>query len=118
LTASVPDSIVQIRYYLDEHVDPAVAAGLRHRGVAVTTTLQAGLAGASDSDQLSLAADHGCVLVTRDRHYLMLAKGAARHAGIAFWHSRHRSIGRLVLDLTLLWRISTAEEMIGRIEYF
>jgi hypothetical protein len=31
-----------LRFHLDEHVSPAVAEGLRRRGIDVTTTLDAG----------------------------------------------------------------------------
>ena len=41
---------VEIRYHLDEHLDAAVAAGLKLRGVDVTTTLDQGLDGVSDSE--------------------------------------------------------------------
>jgi len=108
---------VEIRYHLDEHVDPAVAAGLRQRGVDVTTTLEAGLTAASDEDQLAFAAAEGRVLVTRDRHFLVLDCQGVAHAGITFWHSKRRNVGQLVLDLVLLWRAGTAEEMRGRVEF-
>ena len=39
---------VEIKYHLDEHIDSAVAAGLRLRGVDVTTTVEQELQGASD----------------------------------------------------------------------
>jgi hypothetical protein len=108
---------VEIRYHLDEHVDPAVAEGLRQRGVDVTTTLGARLAGASDEDQLAFAVAQGRVFVTRDRHFLVLHSRGVAHAGIAFWHSKRRNVGQLVLDLVLLRRAATAEETRGRVEY-
>lgn len=108
---------MEIRYHLDEHVDPAVAEGLRQRGVDVTTTVEAGLTGASDMDQLAFAAAQGRVFVTRDRDFLVLDSEGVGHAGIAFWHSRRRNVGQLVLDLVLLWRAVTAEEIHGRVEY-
>jgi len=108
---------VEIRYHLDEHVDPAVAEGLRQRGVDVTTTVEAELTGASDVDQLAFAATHGRVFVTRDRHFLVLDSEGVAHTGITFWHSKRRNVGQLVLDLVLLWRAMTAEEMRGRVEY-
>jgi hypothetical protein len=46
---------VLIRYDLDEHVDPAVAEGLRRRGIDATTTVGAGLTGATDEEQLGFA---------------------------------------------------------------
>jgi hypothetical protein len=37
-----------MRFHLDEHVDFAIARGLRRRGIDVTTTVDAGLRTASD----------------------------------------------------------------------
>ncbi len=106
-----------IRYHLDEHVDSAVAAGLRQRGIDVTTTVEAGLMGATDEDQLAFAAANGRVCVTRDPDFLVLHNRGITHAGIAYWHPKRRSVGQIVLDLTLLWRLATAEGMRGRVEY-
>jgi hypothetical protein len=33
----------RIRFHLDEHVDPAIAAALHRAGIDVTTTVEAGL---------------------------------------------------------------------------
>ena len=44
-----------IRYHLDEHVESAVAEGLRRRGIDVTTTVKAGLQGAEDPAHLAFA---------------------------------------------------------------
>ena len=43
-----------LRYYFDEHIDPAIAAGLRLRGIDVLTTEEAKRAhqGLDDPDQL------------------------------------------------------------------
>jgi len=46
---------LRIRFHLDENVAPTVALGLRLRKIDVTTTNEAGLAGASDHAQLSFA---------------------------------------------------------------
>ncbi|MCL4204180.1 MAG: DUF5615 family PIN-like protein [Pirellulaceae bacterium] len=108
---------MEIRYHLDEHLDPAIAAGLRRRGVDVTTTVEAGLSGASDFEQLAFATRNHRVLVTRDTDFLALSAEGMSHGGIAFWHSRHRSVGQLILDLTLLWRVYAAEDMANRVEY-
>ena len=45
----------RIRFHLDENVDPAVADGLRRRGVDATTTQLAGLLHAPDDAQLAFA---------------------------------------------------------------
>ena len=103
---------MEIRYHLDEHLDPAVAAGLRSRGADVTTTDEVGLTATSDKDQLAFAAAEGRVLVTRDRDFLVLNSQGISHAGIVFWHSKRRNVGQLVFDLALLWRAASAEEML------
>lgn len=53
-----------ICFALDEHIAPAVAAGLRRRGVDVTTSQETELLGASDERQLAHATTHGRVFVT------------------------------------------------------
>lgn len=44
-----------IRFYCDEHVDPAIAKALRTRGVDVLTAQEAGMLGVPDEDHLQLA---------------------------------------------------------------
>ena len=41
-----------IRFHLDEHCDPAIAAGLRLHGVDVTTTPDVDLLGAEDEEHI------------------------------------------------------------------
>ena len=43
----------RVKFYLDEHVNPAVASGLRRRGVDVLTTQEAGMLSTSDEDYFS-----------------------------------------------------------------
>ena len=38
----------RIRFHLDEHIDPAIAAALRRHGIDATTTLESGLRTATD----------------------------------------------------------------------
>ena len=45
----------QVKFYLDEHVHSAVAAGLRRRDVDVLMTKEAGMLSASDVEHLALA---------------------------------------------------------------
>ena len=44
---------LNIKFHLDEHVSPAIAVGLRRRGIDVTTTREVGLQGADDADQIA-----------------------------------------------------------------
>lgn len=108
---------MEIRFHLDEHIDRAGAEGLRRRGVDVTTTIDADLAGAPDEEQLAYATSEGRVFVTRDVGFLAKHQSGLRHAGIAFCHSKQHNVGKLVLSLVLLWRVVTAEEMQGHVEF-
>ena len=55
-----------IRFHLDEHCDPAIAAGLRRHGIDVTTTSGAGLHHAPDEEHVAFALAQGRVIVTQD----------------------------------------------------
>ncbi len=106
-----------IRLHLDEHVHPAVAAGLRHRGIDVTTTTEAGLGGADDEDQLAFARSQGRVIVTHDDDFLALHARGVAHAGIAYCHQQSRTVGELLRALLLLCECLTGEEMQGQVEF-
>lgn len=107
-----------IRYHLDEHIDPAICDGLRARGIDVTTPQGRGLLGATDEEQLSFAHKDGRVLVTRDQDFLRLHAAGVLHSGIVFWHSKRKSLGAVIRNLTVLWRTATAEELVGRVQFF
>jgi predicted nuclease of predicted toxin-antitoxin system len=61
-----------IRYHLDEHVDFAVAEGLRRRGINLTTTAEVGLLGADDLDHIAFAVADGRVIFSNDSDFLRL----------------------------------------------
>lgn len=108
---------MEIRFHLDEHIATAIAAGLRSRGVDVTTTPEQGLVGASDLEQIAFAREQGRVLVTCDSDFLLLASVGTPHAGVVFWSAQRCRLGQVILDLVLLWRVASAEEMSGQIEF-
>jgi hypothetical protein len=105
-----------IRFYLDEHVNPAIAAGLRRRGVDVLTTQEAGMLSASDDRQLALAMSEGRVIFTQDEDFLRLDKVVDRHAGIAYARQR-TPVGVIVRGLMLIYSVLSAKEMSSRVEY-
>jgi hypothetical protein len=107
----------QIRFHLDENVDPAVAEGLRRRGVDVTTTQQVGLTRASDEKQLEFALSEERTLVTHDEDFLALAKAGASHAGIAYCHPQLRSIGEIIAALMLIRDCLTPGDMKNHVEF-
>lgn len=109
--------MAEIRYYLDEHMDVAVAIGLRRRGIDVATTVEAGLMCASDPEQLQFAIAQQRVFVTRDRRILATAGHNVSHMGIVIARSGRSAIGPTVLALAHLHRTLACDDMKGRVEY-
>jgi hypothetical protein len=106
-----------IRFHLDENVSSAIAAGLRRRGIDVTTTLQAGLLSAGDEKQLDFAASDRHVLVTYDADLLRLHSQGVPHFGIAYSPKGKRTVGELLYGLIMISECLAAEEMMNHVEY-
>ncbi|MEX1019224.1 MAG: DUF5615 family PIN-like protein [Litorilinea sp.] len=106
----------RVKFYLDEHVHPAVAAGLRRRGVDVLTTQEAGMRSASDIEHLAFATREGRVFVTQDDDFLRLHAGGEPHVGIAYCPQR-TDVGHVVRGLLLIYQILLADDMNNHIEY-
>lgn len=106
-----------IRYHLDEHIDFAVAQGLRRRGIDVTTTVDAGLLGADDPDQMAFALANGRVIFSSDPDFLRLHDQGVEHPGIVYCHQQSRSIGEMIRALELIWEILEPEEIRNRVEF-
>jgi predicted nuclease of predicted toxin-antitoxin system len=106
-----------IRFHLDEHIDPAIADGLRRRGIDVTTTVGAELLEANDDDHLAFARQEERVIVTQDQDFLRQHRQEVPHSGIAYCHLRSRNAGEILRSLILIWEILTPEEMEGHVEY-
>lgn len=106
-----------IRFHLDEHCDPAIAAGLRLHGVDVTTTQDVDLLAAEDEEHLVYGRATGRVIFTQDEDFLRLNGAGAEHRGIAFCHQRARSLGQIIAGLLLIWEVYEPEEIAGRVEY-
>jgi predicted nuclease of predicted toxin-antitoxin system len=106
-----------IRFHLDEHVDRAIADGLRRRGIDVSTTPEAGLLQATDQEQLDYVRAQGRVRFTEDADFLRLHAAGESHPGIAYCHQQTRSIGEIVRGLVLIWELLDPGEMANRVEY-
>jgi predicted nuclease of predicted toxin-antitoxin system len=76
--------VASIAFQFDEHIPRAVAQALRRRGIHVVTTVEAGLLGAADMEQLLRATAEGRVPVTHDSDFLRLHRQGQHHAGIAY----------------------------------
>lgn len=106
-----------IRFHLDEHCDPAIAAGLRLHGVDVTTTPEADLLGAEDEEHIAYCMTTGRVVFTQDQDFLRLHAASMEHRGIAFCHQQSRSIGQVIASLLLIWEIYEPDDMANRVEF-
>lgn len=107
----------EIRFYLDENIQSAVALGLAIRGIDVLTAQDAGLRGASDTEHLSFATAARRVLVTYDTDFLVIDKNGQEHAGIAWCRSTKYSIGDLIQMLVYVRTILSSEDMRNHVEY-
>lgn len=106
-----------LRFHLDEHVAGAIAAGLRRRGIDVTTAADARLLGAKDDAHLAFAVAEGRVVFTNDEDYLVLHDQGIEHAGIAYCHQQSRSLGDVIRALMLLWEVLEPDEMRNHVEF-
>ncbi len=108
---------MKIRFHLDENANPAIANGLRRRGIDVTTTPEAGLISVSDEEQLRFAFRQSRVIFTQDRDFLRLHDNGFEHCGIAYCIKGSRSIGEILRGLILIWEVLEAEDMRGKVEF-
>jgi hypothetical protein len=106
-----------VSFHLDEHIPTALADALRSRGIDVTTTAVAGLAGTGDREHLEFAAKAGRVIVTQDADFLRLHAAGIAHSGIAFWRQQTRTIGEVLHRLVLLHAVMSADDMKNTVEY-
>ena len=106
-----------IRFHLDEHIDGAIADGLRRRGINVTTTADVALRGTSDEEQLAYPHAERRVMDTYDDDYLLLNQRGVPHAGIAFCRPQARSMGEVLRSLLLIWAVLSPEEMENHVEF-
>jgi predicted nuclease of predicted toxin-antitoxin system len=112
---------VSIRFYLDEHINPAITEGLRRRGVDVLTVQADDRLGAADAEILSRAAELGRVVVTSDTDYIALVRRAAnaraRPTGVVFIAQGSMSIGAAIEDLQIIAGATTIDEWANRLEH-
>ena len=109
--------LMEIRFHLDEHVDHDIARGLRHRGIDVTTTTDAGLLEADDSQHIIFARRENRVIFTNDPDFLRQHQQGVEHAGIAYCARTAHSVGVIIRQLAFIHDCMTAEEMHARVEF-
>lgn len=104
-------------FHLDEHVSNAVAAGLRQRGIDVTTTHEAGLRGADDAAHMEFALIHRRVLVTHDADFLRLDALGVSLFGMVYCSQQKHKVGDLVRLLVLLDELYADEDLQNTIQF-
>ncbi|MEX2138408.1 MAG: DUF5615 family PIN-like protein [Pirellulales bacterium] len=113
----------QIRLYLDEDATQhRVVASLRGRGVDVVTTLEAGMGGSEDAEQLALAASLGRSIYSLNVAHFCRLHGEFlsqnwKHSGIILIPKQRYSVGEKARRLTQLIDSLSAEEMQNRLEF-
>jgi predicted nuclease of predicted toxin-antitoxin system len=106
-----------IRFHLDECCDPAIANGLRHRNIELTTPQEARLIECGDEQQAAYGLAENRVIVTHDADFLRLQAAGVPHAGIVYRAKDTLSLGEIIKRLVLFWAIYEPEEMINRVEF-
>lgn len=109
--------MADVRFYLDENVQLAIADQLQRRGIDVVTVRSLELLGDEDRNHLERAAEMGRVLCTHDTDYYELATSGMEHAGIIIGQPDKHTIGDWVKGLTLVHTVYSAEEMRNRVEF-
>ncbi|MBX9667795.1 MAG: DUF5615 family PIN-like protein [Candidatus Obscuribacterales bacterium] len=107
----------QIRFLLDEHIPAAIAAGLKQKGIKVSTAQELGRSGLSDSEQVEYTRKEGLVLVTFDSDFLAMARSQVQNSGIVWCPERKYSIGQLVRALALIHAVMDREAMQNHVEF-
>ena len=103
-----------IKFHLDESVNPAIAKGIRVRGINVTTTPEVGLAGARDEDQVKFAKTEGRVIFTHDDDFLHVQ---IDHTGIVYSRQGRRAIGEIIQWLILMREVLDPEDKENKVEF-
>jgi predicted nuclease of predicted toxin-antitoxin system len=106
-----------MRFHLDEHVAHAIANGLRRRGIDVTTSTEAQLLSAPDTDQLAFAIAEVRVLVTHDADFLDVSMTGVDHPGIVYTPPGKNSIGEITKYLILMNDVVEEATLKGRVEF-
>ncbi len=109
--------MADVRFYLDENVQVAVAEQLERRGIDAVTVRSLNLLGDEDQNHLERATAMGRVLCTHDTDYYQLASRGADHTGIVIGQQDRHTVGDWVNGLVLIHAVYTAEEMRNRIEF-
>ena len=106
-----------IRFHLEEHLNPAIADGLKRLGIDVTTTMEAGLLGAADREHLAFALAEGHVVFTNDSDFLNRHDAGEAHAGIVYCRQGLHNLREILRGLALIPACLSADQMHQTLEF-
>jgi hypothetical protein len=108
-----------VRLYFDVHIPRSVAEQLTKRGIDILTAQADHSATLPDHELLARASNMGRTIVTSDIRFRALAetwqKNRQTFGGLIFAHTLHITIGQMVLDLELITRALTPEELVNQV---
>jgi hypothetical protein len=107
----------EIRFYVDENVDPTIAEQIVRHGIDAITVRDLGELGDTDINHLQRATEMERVLVTHDADFLRLDAEGIQHADIAFAKHYGSSIGGIVKALIDFHATTGAEDIKGRVKF-
>jgi hypothetical protein len=106
---------------MDVHVNAAITAGVRWRGIDIVTAQEDGATRLEDEPLLDRATALACVLFSQDDDLLAIARirqaQGVFFAGLIYGHQLAATIGKYVLDLEMVCKVLDPEDMANRIEY-
>lgn len=85
--------MTELRFYLDENIDPEVARQLARGGIDAICVRDLQLRGDTDLNHLKRATEMGYALCTHDSDFLKMHAESNDHAGIIFAHHDRARIG-------------------------
>jgi hypothetical protein len=112
---------MSLALYMDYHVNAAITAGLRRRGVDVLTCAEDGTDRSDDAHILARATELERIIFTQDDDFLKIADSwleiGREMAGVVYAHRLGITIGQAVRDLELVAKIADFAEMRNRIVF-
>ena len=105
----------KISFYFDEHMQRAVAEGLRRQNILVIMAVDVKMEGKPDDEHLQYATERNTILVTRDKPFAGRAMSQPHHAGLICWTGEQDNIGGMVRHLSDFAQKYAFEDVKGQV---
>jgi hypothetical protein len=112
---------MSLALYMDHHINSAITAGLRRRGVDVLTCAEDSMDRSDDTRILQRATELGRAVFTQDDDFLAIAdewlEAGRELAGVIYAHQLAITIGQAVRDLELVAKVLEPVEITNKIVF-